>query len=176
MSLLANEEDAHTWRSQTLRLLFPPAENILETEVGLHRQTEQMILDAANQQASKFLEGAALHLINEEARADARDKLKAIYQEAAIMSYKLWTRRTSLRCTTLNDLHHPTFDPDSKYMIAHSSVGYEDHADQLKGRPISIIVHPCLIAFGTDDGKDYDQQRVWARAEVWLDSRVSSDN
>lgn len=133
-----------------------------------------MILDKADRQASKFLKGAALYLISNEAPVDAGDKLKAIYREAATLSYKLWSRRTSLACTTLNDLDHPIFEPTSIYMVAHSSVNYEKHENLLNGKPISIIVHPCLTVSGTDDAKDYDQQRVWAPAEVWLDSSVSS--
>ncbi|TGO59584.1 hypothetical protein BCON_0043g00430 [Botryotinia convoluta] len=174
--LQSNIGDASTWRSQTLRLLLPPADSASGTEMELHQHTEQMILNEADQQASKFLKGAALYLISNEARADAGDKLKAIYREAATMSYKLWSRRTGLTCTTLNNLNHPTFEPNSKYMVAHSSVDYEKHGDLLNGKPISIIVHPCLIVSGTDDAKDYDQQRVWAPAEVWLDSRISSDD
>ncbi|TGO26563.1 hypothetical protein BPAE_0057g00390 [Botrytis paeoniae] len=174
--LQSNMGDASTWRSQTLRLLLPPADSASETEMKLHQRTEQMILDEADQQASKFLKGAALYLIRNVALVDAGDKLKAIYREAATMSYKLWSRRTCLSCTTLNNLNYPTFEPYSKYMVAHSSVDYEKHRDLLNGKPISIMVHPCLIVFGTDDAKDYDQQRVWASAEVWLDSRISSDD
>ncbi|KAF5869579.1 uncharacterized protein Bfra_010775 [Botrytis fragariae] len=174
--LHSNKGDASTWRSQTLRLLLPPAESASGTEMDLHHRTEQMILDEADEQASKFLKGAAQYLVSDEARADAGDKLKAIYREAATMSYKLWSRRTLLSCTTLSNLDHPTFEPNNKYMVAHSSVDYEKHESLLYGKPISIIVHPCLIVFGTDDAKDYDQQRVWAPAEVWLDSSVSSDN
>lgn len=169
---IANREDAHVWRSQTLRLLLPQmTADASKEEKELHEKTVEAIAKAADQQASSFLEGTARYLIANE----ARDKLYAIHREAATMSYTLWTRRTTLKCYTLRNMGHPNFDPDSKYWLSHSSVDYESHEDQLKGKPISVIVHPLLMVYGTDDAEDYDQGRVWAPAEVWLDSRDSSN-
>ncbi|QSZ31529.1 hypothetical protein DSL72_001096 [Monilinia vaccinii-corymbosi] len=168
----SNKDDAHIWRSQTLRLQLPSiATESSENEKRLHDVTESMIAKAADRQASNFLEGAARYLINIEARVRGEDKLKAIFHEAATMSYLLWTRRTSLQFGyTLHDLNYPVFNPDTKYWVPHSSVDYESHEDQLHGKAISILLHPLVMVYGTEDGKDYDQQRVWAPAEVWLDS------
>ncbi|KAJ8057845.1 hypothetical protein OCU04_013031 [Sclerotinia nivalis] len=173
----SREEDAHIWRSQTLRLLLPPlATDTSEEEKKLRVLTEEMIFKVADREASIFLEGAAQYLMDNEALAKFSDKLYPIYREAAIMSYNLWARRTKLVCRTLHGgmRGRPVFHPNSKEMIAHSSVDYDSHADQLKGKAISIILHPCLKVYGTDDGKDYHQGRVWAPAEVWLDSRKPS--
>ncbi|KAI9643142.1 hypothetical protein NHQ30_008877 [Ciborinia camelliae] len=173
---MTNQEDAHIWRSQTLRLQLPPIDNeSSEDEKWLHNTTENMIAGVANQQALNFLEGPARYLMGNEAGAECIDTLKAIYQEAATMSYMLWTRRTTLVCCTLKGQGgRPVFNPDSTDMIAQTSVAYEQHVDQLKGKPISIMVHPLVKVFGTDDAKDYDKGRVWAPAEVWLDSRLPS--
>jgi len=75
------------------------------------------------------------------------------------------------RLETLRHLHQPTFDPESKDLIPHSSVKFDQFEDQLEGRPITLIVHPLLQLYGTNDAKNYDQGSVWAPAEVWLDSR-----
>ncbi|THV47570.1 hypothetical protein BGAL_0302g00130 [Botrytis galanthina] len=173
---LANEGDAHIWRSDFLRLQLPPmTPETSEHGQDLHRMTETQIAEVANRQASDFLEGAAQYLIGNEGREIIADKLRVIYREAASVSYMLWTRRTTLKILTLKDIN-PEFYPEAKHLVPHSSVDYENYEDQLRGRPISIIVHPLLLVHGTDDAKDYDHRRVWAPAEVWLDSSVSSGN
>jgi hypothetical protein len=54
-------------------------------------------------------------------------------------------------------------------------VRYDDHADHLFGRPFTVVVRPIMKAFGTEEGEGYDQKgRVWAKAVVWLDSRIDS--
>ncbi|KAF7866850.1 hypothetical protein EAF04_005691 [Stromatinia cepivora] len=145
-------------------------------EKKLRILTEEKIFKVADRKASIFLEGAAQYLMNNEALGKFGDKLYPMYREAAIISYNLWTRRTKLVCYTLHGGmgSRPVFQPNGKEMIAHSSVAYDSHEDQLEGRAISIILHPCLKVRGTDDGKDYHQERVWAPAEVWLDSRKPS--
>jgi len=134
--------------------------------------TEQAVEDVSKSRASQFLEGAAKYLFDSETnKDDVRAKLKDIYHGAAKLSFNLWTQRTALKCVTLKEMGPRFFDADSEYLKPHSLVRYEDHEDQLKGKPITIIVHPLLLASGTDEGKDYDCNRIWASAEVWLDSK-----
>ncbi|KAF7932505.1 uncharacterized protein EAE98_003804 [Botrytis deweyae] len=173
----SNEEDAHTWRSEFLRLQLPPiTPETSDAGKFLHYTTMDQIVRVADQQAFNFMEGPARWLISDEARNESADKLQAIYREAANISYMLWTRRTALEVFFLEDMRNMHFRFDNKYTVPHSSVKYEDHEDQLEGRALSIIVHPCLVVSGTDDAKNYDQRRVWAPAEVWLDSSVSSND
>ncbi|RAL64444.1 hypothetical protein DID88_001920 [Monilinia fructigena] len=154
----------------TLRLLLPPAATASEKEKVLRDHTETSMTLMSDLQAAGFLEGAAQYLISDEARANCEAKLRAIYLEAATISYNLWTRKTFLKCTTFKGLNYRGFHPDDKHIIPHSSVDFESHEDQLVGKAISIMVHPLLEAYGSDEGKDYDQGRVWAPAEVWLNS------
>ena len=168
----ANQEEAHIWRSQTLRLLLPQLrDDATSQEKDLHRWTSELISNVANLQAAHFLEGPARHLIHDGAKINPGSKLQSIYQMAANISYMMWTRRATLKCCTLRHLHQPTFDPESKDLIPHSSVKFDQFEDQLEGRPITLIVHPLLQLYGTNDAKNYDQGSVWAPAEVWLDSR-----
>jgi hypothetical protein len=133
--------------------------------------TSGLISKVANLQATHFLEGPARHLIRDEAKANSGSKLHRIYHMAANISYMMWTRRTTMKCYTLKHLGQPAFDPESKDLIPHSSVKYDKFKNQLKGKPISLIIHPLLRLFGTNDAEDYDRGSVWAPAEVWLDSR-----
>ena len=99
--------------------------------------------------------------------------LSEIYVDAGKLSYRLWTQRTTMKIWTLKDMGPRGFDADNQYLKPHPSVKYDEHDDQLKGKLITLIVHPLVEAFGKDDGKDYnyDKSRIWASAEVWLNSK-----
>ncbi len=140
-------------------------------EKTLKRWTEGMIARVSERQALDFIGGPARHLISNDAITSSAKKLKDIYQEAAATSYRLWTRRTTMKCLTLHEMGQPTFDPDSTYLVPHTLVRYDDHDDQLRNKEITVIVHPLLKVYGTDEATDYGEGRVWAPAEVWLDSK-----
>lgn len=71
----------------------------------------------------------------------------------------------------LKEMGVPTFSIDNPQTVPHSLLRYDEHEDQLEGRPITVIVHPLIQVYGTDAAENYDSGRVWARAEVWLDSK-----
>ena len=163
-------EDAHIWRSQTLRLLFPRLRaGNTDGEIGLHEWTDGMIDKVAKLHASRFTAGPARYLIDTNT-ANIK-KLNSIYREAALVSYMLWTRKTAMKLVTLINMESPTFDVDDSKLKPHAIVHPDDHDDKLKGRQITLIVHPLLLVYGTDEGKDYDNVRVWVPAEVWFDTK-----
>ncbi|KAG4442615.1 hypothetical protein IFR05_001871 [Cadophora sp. M221] len=168
----SNAHDAHIWRSDMLRLLLPPpGSNTSEGEKSLHDFTDNLVGRIAEFQASSFLAGLAGHLMKPDADTKQIEKCKAIFQEAARFSYQLWTRRTMIRSYGLKEMGAPTFSIDNQQTEPHSLLRYDDHEDQLEGRPITVIVHPLIKVYGTGAAEDYDSERVWARAEVWLDSK-----
>jgi hypothetical protein len=170
--ILANQEDAHIWRSQTLRLLLPPLRaDSKEGEKELHSVTEGAIAHVSEQQASHFAASPARYLIDTNVKHDYIKKLYSIYQEAATISYRLWTRRTAMKCYTLHNMKNLAFDIDDPNLVPHTLVHPDEHEDQLKGRTIALIVHPLLRVYGTDEAKNYHKGRVWAPAEVWFDTR-----
>lgn len=172
LTIVAEQQGAEVWRSQLLRLLLPPLRSSTSVrQEHLRNGTELLILKAAAHHASRFMAEAAGNLItkDEVKKRESGQKLQAIYHDAALLSYKLWTRKVALRCTTLKDLKNPTFDPQSQSFQPHSLVRPDKYEDQLLGRPISVMVHPLLEAFGTDEGEDYLEGRVWAAGVVWLD-------
>lgn len=156
-----------------MRLLLPPiGGNITDGEKALRTDTEGMIRKISERQASKFLSGPARHLINADILTNGlSEKIRSAYHEAAALSYKLWTRRTAMRLKSLYDLQHLPFNVDDIRLVPHPTVRYEEHEDQLEGKPITVIVHPLLEVYGTDEAEDYDKGRVWACAEVWLESK-----
>lgn len=149
---------------------------VTESEVNLHNKTTRQIVEAAEKLASDFMDGTVRYLLAPNSNnEEAKEKLKAIYREAADLSYRLWTQKTTIICYTMEDqgLRGRTFDADDQYLTPHSLVRCDDVDDQsrLRGRPITLIVHPLLLVYGNDEGKEYDKHRVWAPAEVWLDSK-----
>ncbi|KAH8587067.1 hypothetical protein B0O99DRAFT_527398 [Bisporella sp. PMI_857] len=168
----ANQEETHIWRSQTLRLLLPPVrKDASDAEQQLRHMTESSINRSAEQQALDFLAGPASYLIESKGNEESTSKLKKIYSRAAGLSYMLWTRRTEMRCFTLHEIGNLAFNAESPYFDPDSLVKYDDHEDHLKGRMVTLIVHPLLQVYGTDEAKDYDQERVWAKGVVWLSSK-----
>lgn len=171
LTILASPGDSHTWRSQTLRLLLPPVrEDTTEEERNLRRTTEGFVEAAANHHASAFLASPATLLMIGQSTS-VTEKLRKIFKDAAKLAYALWTRRTEMKCTTLNDVKDLLFDPDSEIFEPDGLVRYEDHQDLLEGRKVTIMVHPLLQAFGSDEATDYDQARTWAKGVVWLNSK-----
>ena len=178
LTALGNQQDAHIWRSQTLRLLMPPLRNDAtdadaDAEKQLRCTTEDSIAQAAGRQASAFLASPARYLIEDNANTVLTNKFNKIYSDAAKLSYMLWTRRTQMRCFTLHEIEHLAFDHESPDFDPDNLVRFEDHEDHLKGKTVTVIVHPLLKVYGTDEAKDYDQGRVWAKGVVWLDSKKS---
>jgi hypothetical protein len=175
---LGNQQDAHLWRSQTLRLLMPPLRKDAtdagaDAENRLRFMTEDSIAQAAGRQASAFLASPARYLIQDNASTVLINKFNKIYSDAARLSYMLWTRRTQMRCFTLHEIKHLAFDHESPNFDPDNLVRFEDHEDHLRGKKVTVIVHPLLKVYGTDEAKDYEQGRVWAKGVVWLDSKKS---
>ncbi|KAG4415112.1 hypothetical protein IFR04_011749 [Cadophora malorum] len=172
MAQKSNAHDAHTWRSDMLRLLLPPpGSNTSEGEKLLHDFTDNLVCETAGLQASRFLAGPASRLMKPNVDAKQIEKCKMIFQEAARFSYQLWTRRTMIRSYGLKEMGVPTFSIANKEAVPHSLVRHDDHNDQLEGRPITVIVHPLIKVYGTGAAEHYDSERIWVPAEVWLDSK-----
>ncbi|KAJ8069447.1 hypothetical protein OCU04_003101 [Sclerotinia nivalis] len=156
-------KDAHKWRSDTMRLGFPEASKDGKVEAA-RLQTQNLIDRRADIQAEDFINSPANYLFHTDPKLLI--KLQKLYQEAANLSYRLWACRAVLKISTLNELN-PLFDTDDRTMTLHSMVK-EDVENKLTGRPITLVVNPAIVAYGTEDGEDYESPRIWAPAEVWL--------
>lgn len=77
-------------------------------EKSLHQWTKGIIAKVAELHASRFAASSTQHLID--ANTANIKRPNSIYQEAALVAYMLWTRKTAMRLVTLNDMGSPTFD------------------------------------------------------------------
>ena len=154
---------------------MPPLRHTSDTETQMRNKTEALIAHVADQHASIFLSSPARHLITSDPKTDFVSKLKQIFNKAATVSYMLWTQRTEMRCHTLHDLNPFAFDPYSARFIPDSLVRCEGQEERFNGRTVTVMVHPLLEAYGTDEAEDYNTSRVWAAGVVWFDNRDGAD-
>jgi hypothetical protein len=167
----ANERDAYVWRSDTLRLLMPELRyDTSDTEKEMRITTDRLVARIAEQQASRFLDGPARYLIKVDTKTDFTSKLKKIFNEAANISYLLSTQRTAMRCRSLRDLAPFTFNGDCPQFTPDNLVRYEGQEERLNGSRVTLMVHPLLEVYGTDEAEDYSTSRVWAPGVVWFDN------
>ncbi|CAD6443797.1 70c1f9a8-8226-42b3-a15d-2109d72ed539 [Sclerotinia trifoliorum] len=156
-------KDAHRWRSDTMRLGFPEVSKDEKVEAA-RLQMQTLIDQRAKIQAENFINSPANNLFDK--TPELMIKLQNLYQEAGNLSYHLWTRRAVLKILTLNELN-PSFDINDRMMTLHNMVK-EDVENKLTGQPITLVVNPAIISYGTEDGEDYESPRIWTPAEVWL--------
>jgi hypothetical protein len=74
------------------------------------------------------------------------------------------------------DLPSLQFDIADLQMKPYPLVRYKNHPNWLKDEPVTLIVHPLLEIYGTDEGEDYDNNpRILMPAEVWLESSTHTN-
>ncbi|KAK4252160.1 hypothetical protein C7999DRAFT_10405 [Corynascus novoguineensis] len=171
-TLVIDENEAHILRSRTLRLLATPPPNRAQGNGTYCYTTNQKAV--CHELAGEFYESPVRHLIKppsregENAATQCLDDLASIFQYAGELSYKLWTRRTTLEISTLRDLRGVPFRMDIEYMKAHPLHRLYEDDDRCDGWFASVVAHPAVVGYGSSDGKDYTTPRVWMKAEVWL--------
>jgi hypothetical protein len=55
----------------------------------------------------------------------------------------------------LAELKDAIFSANSKLLHAHALHRPYDEDDRCDGRPVSVVVHPAVLGFGSSDGDDY---------------------
>ena len=151
----------------------PVRKDTSDDERKLHDRMNEVLSRVAQEQAEAFLTGPASLLVENSTESTIVHQLQTVYDEAAQQSYMLWTRRTEMRCLTLRDMQLPGFDAESPFFDPDNLMRHEDHEDKMKGWAVTVLVHPILKVAGTDEAENYDQERVWAKGVVWLDSKAA---
>jgi hypothetical protein len=168
---LANTPQAHKWRCQTTRLLFPGSNLNADKSVrDIHNSYDARHLIEARRRASDFLNSPASDLLQSNSDTETIRKVNEIFCRAAAIATGVWTSDIILEISTLEDFElDVSFDTHDKRMIAHPLV---DDPEDLQGRSIEMIVHPLVMVHGIEDGENDGEGRVWMPAEVWLPNEV----
>ncbi|KAE8385413.1 hypothetical protein BDV23DRAFT_164985 [Aspergillus alliaceus] len=163
-----NKEEAHIWRSQTLRLLATPPPNSVHN-APLREKVEAV----TSELAVGFLAGPA-HILfrhRDDARAIRRNQeLYQLYQTAGELAISLWTQRSFMRCYCLDEL--AVFRVEHPVMSAHSIHRQHGNDSRLDGKNALIIVQPAIVAFGNEYAEHYDLCKVWAKGIILVDENA----
>ncbi|KAE8364463.1 hypothetical protein BDV27DRAFT_172353 [Aspergillus caelatus] len=140
-----DETYAHAWRSQTL----------------IGRLSREL--------ATKFLASPASHIFRQTARADdirtREQELQSLLNGAAQLALSLWTQRPFIVCW----IEYHDFAINHRKMSAHRLHHLDEDDTRLDGKKVLLFIQPAILAYGTADGQDYNQRKVWMRATVVVD-------
>ncbi|KAF7862487.1 hypothetical protein EAF04_007360 [Stromatinia cepivora] len=171
--------EAHSWRAETLRLIFPQRTDLDATTVKA--QVEKLIHKAAIIAAKEFARSPARHIIDE--KSGTFKRLEDVYIQAAELSYRLGTQKQYMKLSTGSVFLSRPFRKagdgrtnerlhgDHRKMNIHHSC--EDDGEE--NQPISMVVYPLIEAFGSaptgpgDIWKYFHEPRIWSKLEVRLD-------
>lgn len=160
------------WRSKTLQLLNTsgkdPTDNSGTTDTPSVKEKMEAKREHVYQHlALKFLDSADLLLCQLDMPGDIekrKESLRSLFRTAGELSTSLWTQRTYLKCLGLSELGN--FNIESPLMVAHRLQKLEDDDHRLDGNMINAVIQPAVVAFGNENGENYDSYKVWAKATV----------
>jgi hypothetical protein len=165
-STLVNEAEAHTWRSQMLRLLST-APISSTADPWLSGQIHAMSIRLTRE----FVAGPVQWLLRrarDDIELEKRDSdLQKLYHSAGELSLSLWTQRTELKCQCLPDM--PIFRENDIRLRAHRLHQLDEGDRRLDGRNILIVLQPAILAYGDENAENYEEAKLWARATVVVD-------
>lgn len=126
-------------------------------------------MSAGEKFANDFMATAGL-LIQAPNAVEAKKELLELFKSATELAYKVWTRKNDVEVVHLSDFRSLDFDPKSEMMTHHALHNAELHKDEncLTGRPIILVASPAVVVRGRSDGTEYDLERVWKSAVVFM--------
>ncbi len=107
-----------------------------------------------------------LRRVNSNEAATRRQELKKLLLDAGHLFSSLFTQRVSIVIKGIDKLGDEEFFADSKDMAAHGSYKLEDGSRKLDGRRVQMVVSPAIVVHGDEDGTNYGQSKVWAKAII----------
>jgi hypothetical protein len=164
LMVVVNLTQAHSWRSQLMRILLPqpPAGGRFECiqpvkeEIGVHirRDCENLI---------KIFElSPARVLFTSDRPNNSTSMLADSWERAARLFTQLQTQLACVQWLGPKELSLVGQLFDSTYVEAHRSQSFQAN----EGKSISLVISPCVVLFGNEDGKGYEERRVVAKAVV----------
>jgi hypothetical protein len=161
---------AHAWRSQTLRMVDPP-EQQSKGQSSSHLQKKE---EYYHHTTFLFDSGPARVLYRQcdSQHASQRHKeLLEIMRTAGQLFISLWKQKVFIAAWGLEKFQKMPFSIASNEMMAHPAMGLEEGDTRMDGWPVQMVVQPAIVAFGNEDGSNYNEYKVWAKALVWLSPR-----
>lgn len=112
-----------------------------------------------------FFAGIAGKLIEREASKDQLDQLDQLFVRAKNLSLNIWARKSNIICAFTKQLEDEVYAADSRRIVAHEL--FLDDRFLLQDKRFSVLVHPLLEVYGTEEGCGYATGRVLTPAVAW---------
>ncbi|KAK8249261.1 hypothetical protein IWZ00DRAFT_488673 [Phyllosticta capitalensis] len=169
-----NPAGAHNFRTQLLRAAFPNSTLRKDTP------SSPLILESAttalySEILSDFLNSTAASVLLKPGNREAEDcqaELFNIVCEAARIAIHLATQRKFYVWDSPEHVLGQRFGAGSEYYKADKLNRVEDEEDnKCDGMPIRLLLSHAVRAFGDNDGQDYSESLLVAKAVVWVDDR-----
>ena len=100
--------------------------------------------------------------------AQRHEELLDVMRNIGDLSSSLWKQRVFTVPWGMEKFRKMQFSVDSRMMTAHPTHGLGDGDARLDGRTVQMVVQPAILAYGNEEGENFDESKVWAKAVVWL--------
>ena len=166
----AQENDSllHEWRSLTLRAFDPPQEDA-SANLALFQESAQRKASYYSYLTKKFNDVYS-NLYRPLAPADAQRRhadLQAIISSTGDAFTMLARQRVRISASARRHEGSP-FQSSSNEIELHPSLWSEEDELKADGKPVHMVVQPAILAFGDEEGKHYNQSKIWVKGVVWV--------
>ncbi|ERF72260.1 hypothetical protein EPUS_02147 [Endocarpon pusillum Z07020] len=170
MGTNSGEKMQHQWRAMTTRMISANTGDI--TEQGTST-APTLIQSLKNDAYATFADQvvttckALLRDIDDEEATVRRAELRGLFERAGNLACHLHGQHVKIQ-VLLSPQEIGNFHVNSKIMEAHTTMDIEEDDHSWDGKPIDLVMHPGLLAYGNECGENYDQFKVWSKAVVWM--------
>ncbi|KAK6347333.1 hypothetical protein TWF696_007402 [Orbilia brochopaga] len=158
----------HSWRFETFQLLSQIRKK--STRSGYYNSIKIANLQShhCEQAARAFVDGPAAIFIGP--NAACLGQLTKIFNDIADIAFSLWSQKAFLTVRGFKHLTGVPFNWDSLHVQAHAlhHLSRPGKTHSRDGDPIAMVVQPEIVAYGNEEGEEYDKEKVWAKAVISL--------
>ncbi|KAK6501048.1 hypothetical protein TWF506_003803 [Arthrobotrys conoides] len=168
--LSVDEVGCHTWRFHTFQLLEETRQKSSKLTSDTENEQKDMQIQRCQGLAREFIEGPAKSFLGScESEERRLQELSDIMNNIATLSAKLWGQRVFLKVRGYDHFRDTPYSGSSPHVRAHNIHRLETKGEHSRdGAPIAMVVRPEIVAYGNEEGEEYDQERVWTEAVVLL--------
>jgi len=129
--------------------------------------TQNAIDSVCEELAAKFHGEASLLIMGDS--IEINKGLTAIFRIAAGLSTDLWTQKRRYELYPMQKLP-PIYENNNDTLAAHPlhNGQLDEDSKAFHRKPILLVTHPALLAYGDSTGTEYSVPRVLKKAVVWM--------
>ncbi|KAK6509694.1 hypothetical protein TWF481_004425 [Arthrobotrys musiformis] len=165
-----DEVGCHTWRFHTFQLLEETRKKSSELAGDASSEQKDVQIQYCHDLAREFIEGPAKSFLGScDSESRRLQELSATMSEIATLSATLWGQRVFLKVRGYDYFRDTPYSGSSPHVRAHNIHRLERKGEHSRdGAAIAMVVRPEIVAYGNEEGEEYDKERVWTKAIVML--------